>query len=45
LETPALAEAEEHLAALVVKSQGVSSKAILTLRSMAAPGTVVGREV
>ena len=41
----ALADAEEHLAALVVKRRGDPSKALLTLKAMAALGTVVGMEV
>ena len=41
----AYAEAEEHLAALVVKRGGDPSKAVRLLRSMAALGTVVNRDL
>jgi predicted nucleic acid-binding protein len=41
----AYAEAEEHLAALVVKRGGDPAKAVRLLRSMAALGTVVNREL
>lgn len=41
----AYAEAEEHLAALVVKRGGDPSKAVRLLRSMAALGTVVHRDL
>lgn len=39
------AEAEEHLAALVVQRGGDPSKAVRLLRSMAALGTVVNRDL
>jgi predicted nucleic acid-binding protein len=41
----AYAEAEEHLAALVVKRAGDPAKAVRLLRSMAALGTVVSRDL
>ena len=41
----AYTEAEEHLAALVVKRGGDPSIAIRSLRSMAALGTVVNRDL
>jgi len=41
----AYAEAEEHLAALVVKRGGDPAKAVRLLRSMAALGTVVSRDL
>ena len=41
----ALAEAEEHLAALVVKRGGEPAKAIVSLKATAALCTVVGREL
>jgi hypothetical protein len=41
----AFAEAEEHLAALVVKHGGDPLKALAALKSIAALGTVVGPEV
>ena len=41
----AYAEAEEHLAALVVKRGGDPSKAVRLLRSMVALGTVVNRDL
>lgn len=41
----AFAEAEEHLAALVIKRGGEPEKALRLLRSVAALGAVVSREV
>lgn len=41
----ALAEAQEHLATLVVKRGGDPVKAMVTLRAMAALGTVVSQDV
>jgi len=41
----AYAEAEEHLAALVVKRGGDSAKALVSLRSMAALGTMVNQDL
>jgi predicted nucleic acid-binding protein len=41
----AYAEAEEHLAALVVRRGGDPAKAVRALRSMAALGTVVNRDL
>lgn len=41
----AYAEAEEHLAALVVKRGGDPAKALVSLRSMAALGTVVSPDL
>ncbi len=41
----AYAEAEEHLAALVVKRGGDPEKALLLLRSLAALGAVLSRDV
>jgi predicted nucleic acid-binding protein len=41
----AYAEAEEHLAALVVKRGGDPAKALASLRSMAALGTIVSQDL
>ena len=41
----AYAEAEEHLAALVIKRGGDPSKGLASLRSMAALGTIVGQDL
>ena len=42
---PAYEEAEQHLAALVVKRGGDPTQALATLRSMAALGTVVSQDL